>query len=87
MSIRKKAFWSVLSLLLAGATIWAVLSQLGEMPLRQLRESIRESSKLYLLAACVCGLLFIVMEAQGIRRILEGIGYRAGFRRISTFSP
>ena len=86
MSIRKKAFWSVLSLLLAGATIWAVLSQLGEMPLRQLRESIRESSKLYLLAACVCGLLFIVMEAQGIRRILEGIGYRAGFRSGVLFS-
>lgn len=86
MSIRKKVFWSVLSLLLAGTTIWGVLSQLGEMPLRQLRQSILESNKLYLAAACVCGLLFIIMEAEGIRRVLEGIGYRARFRSGVLFS-
>ena len=80
MSIRKKVFWSVLSLLLAGTTLWGVLSQLGEMPLRQLWASIQQSNKLYLLAACICGGLYIVMEGEAIRRIMTGIGYRVRFR-------
>ena len=80
MSIRKKVFWSVLSLLLAGTTLWGVLSQLGEMPLRQLWASIQQSNKLYLFAACICGGLYIVMEGEAIRRIMTGIGYRVRFR-------
>ena len=86
MSIRKKVFWSVLSLLLAGTTIWGVLSQLGEMPLRQLWESIQQSKKLYLLMACICGGLFIVLEAEGIRHVLSGIGYRESFRHGILYS-
>ena len=86
MTIRKKVFWSVLSLLLAGMTIWGVLSQLGEMPLRRLWENILESNKLCLLAACVCGGLYIVMEGEAVRRLLEGIGYRVPFRHGILYS-
>ena len=78
MSIRKKIFWSVLSLALAGFTIWAVLSQVGEMPLRQLAGEIREANKLYLAAACVCGALFILLEARAILHLLHGAGYGRG---------
>ena len=86
MSIRKKVFWSLLSLLLAGMAIWGVLSQLGEMPLRQLWESVQESNKLVLTAACVCGGLFILLEGAAIRRLLRGIGYAAGVRQGILYS-
>ena len=86
MSIRKKIFWSLLSLLLAGMSIGVVLSQLGEMPLRQLWESIQESNKLYLAAAGVCGALFIVLEGEGLRHILSGIGYKTPFRKGVLYS-
>ena len=86
MSIRKKVFWSVMSLLLAGMTIWGVLSQLGEMPLRQLWESIQQSNKRYFLAACICGGLYIVMEGEAIRCIMKGIGYSIRFRQGILYS-
>ena len=86
MTIRKKVFWSLLSLLLAGMAIWGVLAQLGEMPLRQLWESIRESRKIYLFAACLCGGLFIILEGEAIRRILSGLGYRVSFRHGVLYS-
>lgn len=86
MSIRKKVFWSVLSLILAGMAIWGVLSQLGEMPLRRLWENILESKKPYLAAACVCGGLYIVMEGEALRRLMEGIGYGVRFRHGILYS-
>ena len=86
MSTRKKIFWSLLSLLLAGMAIGGVLAQIGEMPLRQLWESVRESKKIYLTAAIICGGLFIVMEGEALRCLLESIGYRTGFHRGILYS-
>ena len=79
MTVNKNWLWSLVSLLLAVLTVGAVLSQLGDMPLRQLGESIREADKRYLAAAAVCGALFILLEGEGIRCILRGVGYERGF--------
>ena len=88
MSIRKRIFWSVISLTLAGLTIWAVLSQVGEMPLRQLAQEIRDfliehisvtgGQELFRVIFCGIGGLFIVLEARAILHILRGTGYGRG---------
>ena len=75
MAKNKKLIWTILSLLLAAMTIWAVLSQLGEMPLRSLAETVREADARYLAAAVVCGALFVVLEGEAIRCLLRGAGY------------
>ena len=68
----------MISLALAGFTIFAVLSQVGEMPLRQLAQEIREANKGWLAAAAVCGALFIILEARAILHILRGTGHVRG---------
>ena len=75
MAKNKKLIWSLLSLLLAILTITTVLSQLGEMPLQQLAESVRDADKRYLAAAAVCGALFLLLEGAAICCILRGAGY------------
>ena len=79
MITNKKLIWSLISLLLAALTISTVLSQLGEMPLQQLGESLQEADKRYLAAAAVCGALFILLEGEAVRCILRGAGYPRGF--------
>ena len=59
MAKYRKLIWSLISLVLAALTIATVLSQLGEMPLRQLGQTIREADDRYLAAAAVCGALFL----------------------------
>ena len=79
MAIRRKWLWSLLSLLLAVLTVSAVLSQLGEMPLRQLGETVREADDRFLAAAAVCGALYLILEGEALRCILRGAGYERGF--------
>ena len=79
MATRRKWIWSLLSLLLAVLTVSAVLSQLGEMPLRQLWENFIEADDRYLAAAAVCGALFLILEGEALRCILRGAGYERGF--------
>ena len=79
MAIRRKWIWSLLSLLLAVLTISAVLSHLGEMPLRQLWETFLEADDRYIAAAAVCGALFIILEGEALRCILRGAGFERNF--------
>ena len=78
MAKKKKWIWPLISLLLAVLSVSAVLSQLGEMPLRQFWETVREADVRWLSAAAVCGALFLILEGEAIRCILRGAGYPAG---------
>ena len=80
MLMKRKWIWPLLSLLLAVLTVAMVLSQLGEMPLRQFWETVIEADDRYLAAAAVCGALFLVLEGEALRCILRGAGYGRSFR-------
>ena len=80
MKNKKNLLWSLFSLLLAALTLWAVLMQSGDMPLRQLWAEIRDAKKAYLAAAVLCGALFILLEGEAIRCILKAAGYKSRFR-------
>ena len=86
MAKYRKLIWSLISLVLAALTIATVLSQLGEMPLRQLGQTIREADDRYLAAAAVCGALFLLLEGEAVRCILRGAGYSRGFVRGLVYS-
>ena len=79
MAKKKKWIWPLVSLLLAVLSVSAVLSQLGEMPLRQFWETVREADSRWLTAAAVCGALFLILEGEAIRCILRGAGYPVRF--------
>ena len=86
MNNKKNILWSLFSLLLAAFSLWAVLLQSGEMPLRQLWEEIVAAKMPFLLLAGACSVLYILMECLAIRCILSGIGYARHFRRCLVYS-
>ncbi len=86
MNNKKNCLWSLLSLLLAVLTLWAVLRQSGDMPLRQLWTEVREAKPGCLAAAVLCGALFLFLEGQAIRCLLQAAGYRRGFRKGTVYS-
>ena len=86
MSGRKKLFWSLLFLVLAALSIWAVLSQSRKWSLAGLIESLRQANPLWLAAAILFTVLFVVLEAVALSVLLKGIGYRQPFSHTLLYS-
>ncbi len=86
MSLRKKVFWSLFSLLLAGLSIWAVLSQSRKWSLAGIVESLKSADPFWLLTAVLFTLLFVLLEGAALSVILKGIGYRLPYRANLLFS-
>ena len=76
MDSKKKIFWSIFSVVLAGLTIWAVLSQSKGISVKEIFESAAHGNKIWLSCAIVSVLLYIWLEGVAICSILKGVGYR-----------
>lgn len=86
MERKKKLFWALLSLLLAALSVWAVLAQSGDLTLAELWDSLRDANRPWLLAAVVCGGMFILLEGAALCCILRGLGYRQRLDRGFLYS-
>ena len=86
MSWRKKLFWSLFSLLLAGLSIWAVLSQSRKWSLASILESLSSAKPFWLGTAVAFTVLFVLLEGVALACILKGIGYRQPYRKCFLFS-
>ena len=86
MSVRKKLFWSLFSLLLAALSIWAVLSQSRKWSLENVLESLKNADKFWLAMAVLCTVLFVVLEGVALGSVLKRIGYRRPLRRNLLYS-
>lgn len=86
MSGKKKIFWSLFSPVLAGLTIWAVLSQSRKWSLGSMLESLEHANPVWLCAAVLGMALFILMEGVALSVILKGIGYRQPLSRNLLYS-
>lgn len=86
MSGRKKLFWSLFSLGLAALSIWAVMSQSKKWSLADIVDSLRQADPLWLLAAIVCTVLFVVLEGVALSVLLKGIGYGQPFSHCMLYS-
>ena len=73
---KKKVFWALFSLLLAGLSIWAVMSQSKTMSLTKLWASLREADPKWIFAAVLCMLGFIYFEGAALLVIVRASGYR-----------
>jgi len=86
MDGKKKIFWSLFSLLLAGLTVWAVFSQSEGISVREIFDNAANGNKIWLTCAILSVVLYIVLEGVAICSILKGIGYRRSFHRGVLYS-
>ena len=72
---RSKLLWSILFVMIAAATIWAVLSQSRSFSLRSFASYASEASKPWLAMALLSMLGFIVFEGEALIVICRAFGY------------
>lgn len=81
--MKRWKLWSLLFVLLAVLTLWAVSAQSRSLSPEGLLEALKEASPVYLLGAGAGTLGFIVFEGAALLEILKALGYRrsggAGF--------
>ena len=69
MSGKKKLFWSLLFLVRAALSIWAVLSQSRKWSVARLVESLRHANPLWLSMAILFTVLFVFMIVTHLRTV------------------
>lgn len=74
--MKKKLLWALLSLLIAGLTIWAVASQSRSFSPADLWRVIKSSHKGWLVCAFAAMFGFIFFEGMAVIRVASRLGYR-----------
>ena len=75
MGIKRNKLWTLVALLLAGLTIWAVFSRSGEMSPAELWQAVRSAKPGWLLLAAACTVGIIGFEGEALLVIIRSIGY------------
>lgn len=83
---KRKIFWAVLFLVLAGCSIWAVIAQCKEFTREQFVQTWSDMNPIYLLIALLCMFGFILFEGLAILRILHAFGYRRSLEQGLLFA-
>ena len=83
---RSKLLWSVLFVLLAAATTWAVLSQSRTFSLRAFADYASGASKPWLAMALLSMLGFIVFEGEALVVLCRAFGYPTSHARAFIYS-
>ncbi len=82
----KQLLWSLLFLVIAAATVWAVVGQSRNFSPEAFRAYVRSASKPWL-AAAVCSMLgFIVFEGEALVHLCRAFGYAVPRRRGIVYS-
>lgn len=92
-----KVIWAVISVLIAGASIWAVTQQSASFTLDSFWSYIKSSSPVFMSAAVLCVLSYVLFEGLAVlcivkdlgypRRLGQGITYSAADIYISAITP
>lgn len=78
--------WAIISLLIAVASIFAVIWQSRTFTLREFIDFVRSANPFYIAAAVVCMLLFIIFEGEALRVILKAYGNPVTHRSAAFYS-
>ena len=73
---KKKIFWAIASVFIAGLSIWAVISQSRNFSFATLKSFILGADKGWLLASFVCTFGFIWFEGFALVRMARHFGYK-----------
>ena len=76
--MKKKLLWALISLLIAGLTIWAVASQSRSFSLTDLKNLILSAHKGWLICAFFAMFGFIFFEGIAVIRVADRLGYKRG---------
>ena len=85
-NFQSRLLWSVLFVMIAAATIWAVLSQSRSFSLRSFVSYASGASKPWLTMALLSMLGFIVFEGEALVVICRAFGYSIPHRRAFVYS-
>lgn len=83
---RNKLLWSALFIAIAAATVWAVVSQSKTFSFNSFLSYINGSAKMWLIAAFISMLGFIVFEGEAILAACRAFGYPVSHRRGFAYS-
>ena len=78
-NLKGKIIWTVVFLFITVATIWAVTAQSKSFSVSEFFDFVGSASPLWIAAAIISMLCFIIFEAAAIASICRGFGYRTGF--------
>lgn len=78
---KKNWIFSLAFLAIAGLTVWAVTSQIGDFSFSDFGACIRSSNPWWLVGAVLCMLGFIVFEGVALHTIVKDFGYGHGLSR------
>ena len=77
---KKKLWWSLLSVVIAVLTVWAVMSQSKSFSIGKFISEISHASVGWIISAVISMICYIGFEALAILCILREFGYRRRFR-------
>jgi hypothetical protein len=83
---KKKLLWSLVSVVIAVLTVWAVMSQGNSFSLADFWAQIQSASKGWIVSAVVSMICYICFEAAAILCILREFGYKMSFRKGFVYS-
>ena len=84
--LRSRVLWAVVSLIIAAASVAAVIWQSKSFKLSDFFSFICSSNPVYISAAVICMLLFIFLEGAALRILLKNFGSTAGLKNCVEYS-
>lgn len=84
--LKKRALWTIVFIAIAALTIWAITSQNKGFSLTSFREFIRGLNPLWVIAAFLSVILYILFEAIAILTLCRSLGYRRSFKKGISYS-
>lgn len=83
---KNKVLWSLLFVVIAVLSVWAVVSQTKNFSFSQFLEFIKNSNPIWLISAIVSMLGFIVFEGVALVLICNSFGYKRGMKHGFIYS-
>lgn len=83
---KRKAVWAVLFVFIAGASIWAVMSQAQNFSLDIFFDYIKQSDSGWLYGGIVCMFGYVLFEALALYYIIKELGYKRKYRSNLMYS-
>lgn len=78
---KKKIFWAIFSLFIAGFSIWAVMAQSKSFSILDFKNFILSSNSCWLVGAALCMFGFIWFEGIALVRLTKSLGYKKSIRK------
>lgn len=86
MGKKKNEIWSVVALILAALSIWAVAAHAKDYSISKLKEFFIDADKLWLCMAILCMVCFIVFEGLALLSVLKAFGYKRAINKGIVYS-